>query len=136
MQKKKILLVEDNPALMTALTMRLESTGYQLIAARSVAEAMSRLIHRRPDVSLIDINLPDGDGFSLAQQMHSNPNVPRTPIVFITASSSPAYIERARTFGPVAFLEKPIDPKTLIKVIEQSTYSTEEFSARSLGNAA
>jgi CheY-like chemotaxis protein len=130
MQQKKILLVEDNPALATALTMRLGATGYQILRARSIAEAMSKLSQRRPDVSLIDINLPDGDGFSLAQQIHANPNIPLTPIVFITASSSPAYLERAFEFGPVAFLEKPIDPRLLITAIEQSPYSMCEFSAR------
>ncbi len=128
MQRKKILLVESNPALATAISRRLETAGYQLILARTMAEALSKLVCRRPDISLIDINLGNDDGFNLAQQIYSNPNSPGTPIVFIMAEHCTARIERAVGFGPVAILQKPIDPSTLITAIEQASYSTGEFA--------
>lgn len=130
MPRKKILLVEHNPALATALSRRLEGAGYQLILARNISEAMSKLVCRRPDISLIDIKLPDEGGFSLAQQIYSNPNSPGTPIVFIADGIDPANLERATQFGPVAILQQPIDPTVLITAIEQSPYSTSNHAAR------
>ena len=136
MQRKKVLLVESNPALATALSHRLETAGYQIILARNIGEALSKLVCRRPDISLIDINLPNDEGFSLAQQIYSNPNSPGTPFVFITAGSASANIERATRFGPVAILQQPINPAALITAIEQSPYSTGEFAARMPGKKA
>lgn len=126
---KKILLVEDNPEYALALGIRLKATGYSLILAGTMASAMSKLVSRKPAVSLIDINLPDGDGFNLAGQIQSNPNAPKTPIIFITASKNSQYRETARQYSPIAFLEKPFDTQKLIDAIEFSHYSSIDFRA-------
>jgi CheY-like chemotaxis protein len=136
MQRKKILFVESNPALATAISRRLETAGYQLILARNIAEALSKLVCRRPDISLIDTNLPNDDGFCLAQQIYSHPNSPGTPIVFIMADHCRARLERAIGYGPVAILHKPVDPSALITAIEQASYSTEEFARMPARKAA
>ena len=93
--KKKVLLVEDDESLALALKIRLEAMGYNLIAATTVATAMSMIITRKPEISLIDINLPDGSGFSLAKQIRNNPNAQNIPVIFISANSSSEYKEKA-----------------------------------------
>lgn len=123
---KKVLLVEDNKELALALEIRLKAMGYRLIQAESVASAMSKIVRQKPDVSLIDINLPDGDGFSIAEQIRNNPNVESMPIVFISASKSTEYKERAKDYSP-RFLEKPFDAADLIEAIEQTVWDSARF---------
>ncbi len=126
---KKILLVEDNPDYALALGIRLEAMGYSLVVANTVSKALSKIVSCKPDVSLIDINLPDGDGFNLAAQIKNNPNAPDIPIIFITASNNASFREKALLYSPVAFLEKPFNPRKLIDAIEFSHYSTTGFRA-------
>ncbi len=76
------------------------------------------MVTRKPDVSLIDINLSDGNGFTLAGQIQTNPNAPHTPLIFITASKNPEYRARAQQYSPVAYLEKPFNTSELIDAIE------------------
>lgn len=119
---RKLILVEDNPALAKALGTRLRSAGYQMILADSVSSGIAGVVRRRPDVSLIDINLPDGNGFSLARQIRNNPESRDTPIIFITASSSQSFEEESRSFGPVAYLHKPFTAEALIDAIEHASW--------------
>ncbi|OED41290.1 hypothetical protein AB833_09745 [Chromatiales bacterium (ex Bugula neritina AB1)] len=133
---KKILLVEDNPDYALALEIRLKSLGYALICADSMSAALSKIVSCKPDVSVIDINLPDGDGFNLAGQIKSNPNAPEIPVIFITANHDASYREKARFYSPIAFLEKPFNPRKLIDAIEQSQYSTTAFRAHYMARRA
>ena len=118
MVMKKILLVEDDSSLSLALTHRLSSMGYRPIPAKNVAEAMSTMINRKPDISLIDINLPDGTGFSLAKQIQNNPNMENIPLIFISASSCTDYKEKAKIYSSTPLLEKPFDASQLIDFLE------------------
>ena len=127
---QKVLLVEDNYSLALALSIRLKSTGYKLIKAESVSGGLSEAVRRKPDVMLIDINLPDGDGFVLAQQIQSNPNCANSPFIFITASKSNSHREKAKELGAIAYLEKPFTAGKLIAAIECAQYSAGHYGAR------
>lgn len=118
--KKKVLLVEDDESLALALKIRLEAMGYNLIAATTVATAMSMIITRKPEISLIDINLPDGSGFSLAKQIRNNPNAQNIPVIFISANSSSEYKEKATFYSSAPLLEKPFKATRLIEFLEGS----------------
>jgi DNA-binding response OmpR family regulator len=110
---KKVLLVEDDRLLSLALTSRLNAMGYQPIPVSSIAEAMSTVVSRKPDISLIDINLPDGTGFTLAKQIQNNPNVAKIPLIFISASSCIEYMERSKAYSDAPLIKKPFDAETL-----------------------
>ena len=116
--KKKVLLVEDDESLALALKIRLEAMGYNLIAAKNVATAMSMIVNRKPEISLIDINLPDGSGFSLAKQIRNNPNAQNIPVIFISASSCSDYKEKATFYSSAPLLEKPFKATKLIEFLE------------------
>ena len=127
--KKKILLVEDNESFALAISMRLTAAGYTVIRADGVSTGMSKIVTRKPDLSLIDINLSDGNGFTLAGQIQSNPNATTTPLIFITASKNVEYRRRAQEYAPVAFLEKPFNTADLIEAIELSQYTGPNYRA-------
>lgn len=130
----KILLIEDNQVLTKALCIRLKSIGHTLICADSVAKAMSIVVASPPDVALIDINLPDGNGFNLAEQFFKNPNVQPSPVIFMTASNDSTYLEKARDYSPIAYLQKPFNASTLIEAIENSQYSRQCYRAHYKAN--
>lgn len=97
---------------------RLDALGYNLVTAKSVASAVSMITYRKPDLSLIDINLPDGTGFSVAKHIRNNPNILTIPVIFISASSSTEYKEKATLYSSTPLLEKPFDSSRLVEYME------------------
>jgi len=73
-----------------------------------------------PDVVVLDISLPAGDGFMVAERLQNLVGSAATPIIFITASENPALRERAKKLGAVGFLKKPFDATSLADAIEMA----------------
>lgn len=117
---RKVLLVEDDKQLQKALSMRLTSCGYEPITADDVASATSMAVKRKPDLSLIDINLPDGTGFLVAKQIINNPNINDIPVIFTTAYNKPEYSEVVKKYTPLPVLEKPFTEAQLVHCLEMS----------------
>ena len=114
----KILLVEDDKKLSLAITMRLQSNGYTVQAAPDAITAMSSAISFRPDVVVIDINLPGGNCFTVAERLKQSTETCAIPFVFMTASKKPELQEKALELGAIGFLEKPFYPSALVDLIE------------------
>ena len=127
---KKILLIEDDKKIGLALQIRLKSVGYKVAVAQKAKSALSTALNYYPDVVLMDINLHDGDGFSIATRMQANATMRSTPVIFITGSKQAGLKERAKNLGAIAFLEKPFDAAQLIEAIEVSQYSIPQCSAK------
>lgn len=121
---KTVLMVEDDPKVSLALGIRLKSMGYEVNSAADAVSAVSQARKCAPDVILIDINLPGGDGFVVAQRLKTLVQTSATPMIFITASKKAGLKERARELGAVAFLEKPFTATEMADAIEMSLYSS------------
>jgi len=115
---KKVLLIEDDKQITLALGVRLKSMGYEVVSAADAVSSVAQARKHDPDVILIDINLPGGDGFVVAERLRSNLQTSSTPFIFITASKQSGLKERAQQLGASAFLEKPFDATTLADAIE------------------
>ena len=120
---KTVLLVEDDKKITLALGMRLKAMGYEVASAADAVSAVAQARKCKPDVVLLDINLPGGDGFVVAERLQSLLQTSATPLVFITASKESGLKERALALGAAAFLEKPFDATQLADAIEMSLYS-------------
>lgn len=120
---KTVLMVEDDHKVSLALGIRLKSMGYEVETASDAVSAISQAKKCKPDVVLVDINLPGGDGFLVAQRLKTLVQTSVTPLIFITASKKPGLKERAEELGAVAFLEKPFGATELADAIEMSLYS-------------
>lgn len=129
---KTVLLIEDDQKITLALGVRLKSMGYEVASAADAVTAVAQARKSAPDVILIDINLPGGDGFMVAERLQKLLQTSVTPIIFITASKQPGLRERARELGAVAFLEKPFDATQLADAIEMSLYSATPMSNEAL----
>ena len=118
--KHKILIVEDDEKIIKALTVRLKSQGYEVVTAVDAVMATAKAMEHHPDLVLLDISMPGGNGFTVAERLRDSSLTIDTPIVFLTASKEPGLRERARTLGAAGFLEKPFEAQDLVSVIQQA----------------
>lgn len=112
-----ILLVEDDRHIALALQIRLGAAGYCVRIAASVAEANELLSNQAPDIAVIDINLPDGNGIALLKSFDTLcPGVQIVSII-MSASRRPGLADEALAAGASAFLEKPFPSSMLLDAI-------------------
>lgn len=116
---KRVLVVEDDAEIAAALEVRLKAAGYAVTLAADAAGGLSAAVRSRPDLVLLDITLPAGDGFTLAERIRQVLPDP-TPVIFITASREAASRRRAEALGAAAFLEKPYEPAELLEAVHRA----------------
>jgi len=109
----KILLVDDRPENLVALEASLEGVGGELVLAGSGTEALRHLLSDEFAAVLLDVKMPDMDGFETAELIRSRPRSRQIPIIFLTAYRSDAHLFRGYDLGAVDFLFKPIIPEIL-----------------------
>lgn len=108
----KILLVEDNPLTLKGLSYLLEREKYQVIAAADSAKAIELIQARHYDLILLDVSLPDGNGFDLARNLREHEK--HTPFIFITALDDEADIVRGLELGADDYITKPFHSRELL----------------------
>ena len=113
---KLVLIVEDDQRLALAISLRLKAAGFETINAEDAVSAVRFAAQFNPDVVILDISIPAGDGFVVAERIQSHVHAP-IPIVFLTASKRSGLREKARELGAVGFLEKPYDPAGLLALV-------------------
>ncbi len=116
--KTKILVIEDNEQNMYLINFILEKHGYQVFQAREGVAGISLAGEKKPDLILLDIQLPVMDGYMVAREIRKKEALLDTPIVAVTSYAMPGDRERALAAGCTGYIEKPIDPDTFISQIE------------------
>ncbi len=120
-KKAHILLVDDRAENLLVLEGVLEPCGYELFKARSGAEALRLLLKQEIDLVLLDVQMPEMDGFEVARLIHGKKTTQDIPIIFITANSKDQDdIRKGYEVGAENYLFKPIDPEELQQKIETS----------------
>ena len=114
---KRILVIDDDWRIVTALEARLQNEGYEVLGAYDGLQGLAMAKDKKPDLILMDINMPAGDGFTVAERIHGAPATHSTPIIFLTASRRPGMRERADEVGAAAYFEKPFDSQDLVTAI-------------------
>jgi CheY-like chemotaxis protein len=117
---KTVLLVDDDNTILLGTGVRLKSMGYTVYTAKDAVSAVSAVRKNEPDVVVLDISLPAGDGFLVAERLQNMVGSAATPVIFITASDNPVLRERAKKVGAVGFLKKPFDATSLADAIESA----------------
>jgi DNA-binding response OmpR family regulator len=113
---KKILIVEDDQNIARALAIRLKAAGYEVTVAPDAVTAVASAVKIQPDLALLDISVPAGNGFTIAERIQELV-VTSTPIIFLTASKQPGLREIAEKLGAASFFEKPYDADRLLTAI-------------------
>src|SRR5215472_14430494 len=111
--RMKILLVDDTPENLVSLEAALEGLGEELVLARSGKEALRFLLNDDFAVILLDVRMPEMDGFETAELIRSRPRSRQVPILFLTGYRNEEHLFRGYDLGAVDFLFKPIVPEVL-----------------------
>ncbi|HEV2291638.1 MAG TPA: response regulator, partial [Gemmatimonadales bacterium] len=112
-----VLLVEDDPAAAQLLTAVLEQANLRVTRCGTVREAEQLIGGMYPDLFLLDIRLPDGDGFTLARYIRHDPRFALTPLIFLTAATGPESQMEALRCGGDDFVAKPAHPQLLTQLV-------------------
>ena len=112
-EKVKILLVDDNPDNLISIEAALETLNEEIVLARSGTEALRYLLESDFAAILLDVKMPDMDGFETAELIRSRKRSQHTPILFLTAYRNEEHLFRGYDLGAVDFLFKPIVPEIL-----------------------
>lgn len=107
-----ILVVEDNPANQMLTSAVIEREGYQVELAASAVEAEHLIAAHKPDLILMDVQLPGLDGLSFARALRSAPETAAIPVVALTAHAMAGDREQALGAGCAGYISKPIDTRT------------------------
>ena len=118
-EKATILYVEDNPDNRMLVRRILLSEDYGLIEAQSAAQALDLLKDAHPDLILMDINMPDMDGYTLTSRIKSMPGFERVPIIALTANVMRGDKEKTLEAGCDGYIQKPLDIDQLLREVER-----------------
>jgi two-component system cell cycle response regulator DivK len=117
--KAKILLAEDNASNRYLATYLLKDAGFTVIAAQNGNEAFQLAVTENPDLVLMDIQMPEMDGYEAARRIHADPNLSRIPIVAVTSYAMDSDRAKALEMGFVGYIEKPIQPLHFVAQISR-----------------
>ncbi len=115
----KILLADDSVALRNTLTQMLKHASYTILQARDGLEALEQLIQHVPDVFLLDVEMPNLNGYDLLGIMRLYPSLATVKIIMLTSRSSEKHIQHAMNLGAHAYLTKPCSQETLVETIQK-----------------
>jgi CheY-like chemotaxis protein len=120
MMNKKILIVDDDEMVLMALDELLKPEGYEVQAVSSGREALKRIDETQYDLLMLDIIMPEMDGFELCRRIREKDEYKETPIVFLTAKSREQDKKDGLEAGANLFLSKPISPEKLLAIISDT----------------
>ena len=117
---KRIMVVDDDPDLLRGLTIRLKASGFEVIVASDAIAAVSRARKDSPDLIILDIGMPGGDGFQVMERLKAVMGQARIPIIVVSARDPSINKERALQSGASAYFQKPVDNMALLNAINRA----------------
>jgi two-component system cell cycle response regulator len=119
--RRLILIVDDEPSVraMVLASIRVRANRYRVIEAATGAEALTQAALHVPDLVLLDVALPDHDGFWVCHELKSLPRTSHIPVLMLTAMSLPSDRERAVQAGADGYIVKPFSPRALLEQLDQ-----------------
>ncbi len=121
---KTVLVVDDEPTIVTIIEDLLRSNGLDTLPAGSAAEAEEAMKRKRPDLILLDVMMPEVNGFEFCKQLKSSPDYQAIPVVFLTVMNKKEDVEKGKSLGAADYIIKPFDPNNLVARIKKIVYNT------------
>lgn len=118
---KKVLLVDDDPDILEFLKKRLENEGFAVATARDGVEGLDQAAACEPDVILLDVMMPNKDGFGLLAELRAHEDLRNIPVIMLTAKAETQNIFRGQSLGAIDYLIKPVDFQELLKYLRKYT---------------
>ncbi len=118
--RKKLLLVDDDPNLLLLVTDYLEFRGYEVISAQNGCEALAALKKDTPDMIICDVMMPDIDGYELVANLRQRPEIAWIPVLFLSAKGQSEDRIKGLNLGADVYMVKPFEPEELVAQVESS----------------
>jgi len=117
-EKKRILVIEDEEAMVDLVKMRLEANGYEVITAYDGQEGLDKARKLEPDLIILDLMLPKMDGYKVCGLLKADTRYSKIPVVMFTAKVQEDDVKLGKEVGADAYITKPFEPQTLLGEIE------------------
>ena len=124
MSAKKIVVIDDDPDQQAGLQVRLTASGYDVSSARDAMQAIAVVRKVKPDLILLDIGLPGGDGHTVLARLKSLGPTAAIPVIVLSAMEPAGNVERMRAAGAVAYFQKPANNTLLLAEIRKALGET------------
>ena len=116
---KKILVVDDDPYILMSLEFLMKKNGFDVIVARNGTEALELAGKQVPDLVLLDIMMPDVDGYAICKHIKSSKKLKDAKVVFMSAKSREADINKGYELGASLYITKPFSTRQLLKQVQE-----------------
>ena len=117
---RRILIVDDDEIMADVLSVRLSQQGFRTTIAENGEQALAMARVERPHVILLDLRLPDVDGFEVCRELSDSEETSEIPVIIVSGLEHPDVIRRSRAAGCHYYLRKPYDPNALLTLIQQA----------------
>jgi DNA-binding response OmpR family regulator len=124
MSGKKILIIDDDPHLLLGLTPRLRANSYSVVTAADAISAIAVARGEEPDLIILDLGLPGGDGFVVLERLRNLAGLAATPVIVLSARDPAENRRRSLDAGALAYFQKPPDIHQLLSAIRQALGET------------
>jgi two-component system response regulator ResD len=125
----KVLIVDDDRAIATLTAMWLKNAGWDALVAGDGRSGLAAAALHRPDVIVLDIRMPDLDGFEVHRRLKEESGLAAIPVIFLTANVHESARSRAMSSGAAAFLRKPYQPEQLLQAVQNAFEQTKKIGA-------
>ncbi|MCK8601016.1 response regulator [Desulfoferrobacter suflitae] len=115
--KQRLLIIEDNEQNFYMMRFLLEKSGFEVIGAGDGKEGIEKALDTNPQAILLDIQLPEMDGYAVAAELTKHDELNGVPIIAVTSYAMVGDRERVLAAGATGYIEKPIDPETFVAEI-------------------
>ncbi|MBL0357530.1 MAG: response regulator [Chitinophagaceae bacterium] len=116
---KKILVVDDDPYILMSLEFLMKKNGFDVMVARNGAEALDLVEKQLPDLVLLDIMMPDVDGYEICKHIKNSKKLKEAKVVFMSAKSKEADIKKGYDLGASLYITKPFSTREMMKQIKE-----------------
>ena len=129
MSRERILIVDDDPDVRLSLQVRLKANNYEVVFALDGVASIAEARKHMPDLIILDLGLPAGDGFSVLERLKANASLSMIPVIVVSGRARIPNRDQALKAGAVAFLQKPVENTRLLSLIRQILGGTSDSPA-------
>jgi DNA-binding response OmpR family regulator len=118
-EAKKILVVDDDPYILMSLEFLMKKNGFDVMVARNGTEALELLEQQVPAIVLLDIMMPDVDGYEICRHIKKTAKLKHIKVIFMSAKSKDADIKKGYDLGASLYITKPFSTRELVKQVKE-----------------
>ncbi|MDP1609793.1 MAG: response regulator [Sulfuritalea sp.] len=115
---KKILIADDEPNIVISLEFLLKREGYEVVVARDGVEALERVRADRPDLAILDVMMPQRNGFEVCQDLRQDPEFADLRIMMLTAKGRDTEVSKGLALGADVYMTKPFSTRELVAKVK------------------